>query len=347
MSRSRHNEATDRLAAALAERLPAGWEPDPGADVTYPGGDVPDLGGDLLDPGDTVREAEGSEPRHAGRDLPSTATTTSSRAGRHARAEVAGSPSWVRVPTGLAQARLASARPAVLALIAVVVGVVAIFGVRLVRAQEPGAPVASGEVVGSEEDSANGASGSGTAGSGASTFAAAGPTGGAGTAAVSAGGSASPGAPALVVVHVVGQVRHPGVVDLPTGSRVVDAIKQAGGARSGADLGAVNLARLVVDGEQIIVPKPGQSLPSPPPAGQAGGSGGATPGAAGAGGAAVNINTADIAGLDTLPGVGPVLAGRILAWRTEHGRFTAVDELGEVSGIGEKLLAQLRPLVTV
>ena len=127
-------------------------------------------------------------------------------------------------------------------------------------------------------------------------------------------------------------------------------MKAAGGATPKADLARVNLARVLVDGEQVRVPAPGD--PDPPVGGVGGssGGGGAAPGAGG--GAAgtsgpVSINTADLGGLDTLPGVGPVLAQRILDWRAEHGRFTTVDELGEVSGIGEKLLAQLRPLVTL
>ncbi|HET7276619.1 MAG TPA: ComEA family DNA-binding protein [Dermatophilaceae bacterium] len=138
---------------------------------------------------------------------------------------------------------------------------------------------------------------------------------------------------------MVGQVRRPGVVSLAAGSRVGEAIKVAGGALPGADLAAVNLARLVVDGEQIRVPKPGEVVGQAPGA-PAGASGGLA-------GGLVNLNTADLTTLDTLPGVGPVLAQRILDWRAEHGRFSRVDELGEVSGIGDKLLAQLTPKVTV
>jgi competence protein ComEA len=155
--------------------------------------------------------------------------------------------------------------------------------------------------------------------------------------------TASSAAP--LVVHVVGQVNRPGLVRLPAGSRVSDAIDAAGGARRGADLSALNLARLVVDGEQVHVPKPGE-VATATGAG-ASGAAGAADGGAGAAGALVSLNTADVAGLDTLPGVGPVLAQRILDWRTEHGRFTSVDELGEVSGIGDKLMAQLRPKVTL
>jgi competence protein ComEA len=145
---------------------------------------------------------------------------------------------------------------------------------------------------------------------------------------------------AVVLVHVVGQVRHPGVVRLPAGSRVEQALAAAGGATSTADLVRVNLARPVVDGEQIVVPKPGQPIE-----GAAGSLAGAAAPGVGATPAPVDLNTAGLAELDTLPGVGPVLAQRILDWRSQNGRFSTVDELGEVSGIGEKVLENLRPLV--
>ncbi len=150
-------------------------------------------------------------------------------------------------------------------------------------------------------------------------------------------------------MHVVGQVVRPGLVRLRPGARLADAIAAAGGARPVADLAALNLARLVIDGEQIRVPRPGEA-PAPGsgmagPPGSGGGAGG--PGSPSGSGAPVSLNSADVAALDSLPGVGPVLAQRIIDWRTQHGRFTSVDELGEVSGIGDKLLAQLRPKVTL
>ncbi|MDR7251109.1 competence protein ComEA [Nocardioides sp. BE266] len=139
-----------------------------------------------------------------------------------------------------------------------------------------------------------------------------------------------------VVVDVAGKVRKPGIAVLPPGSRVVDALEAAGGARRGVDLTSLNLARLVVDGEQILV---GVA----PAAGVAGTLGSSAP----SGTTLVNLNTADQATLETLPGVGPVTAEAILSWRTEHGGFTAVDELLEVDGIGEATLADLAPLVTL
>ena len=129
---------------------------------------------------------------------------------------------------------------------------------------------------------------------------------------------------------------------LPAGARVVDAVRLAGGALPTADLDAVNLARLVVDGEQIHVPRPGET-PTVPPGPNVPGAGTAT----GDGATVIDLNSADATALDSLPGVGPVLAQRILDWRSQHGRFSTVDELGEVSGIGEKLLDQLRPRVRV
>lgn len=144
-----------------------------------------------------------------------------------------------------------------------------------------------------------------------------------------------------VVVHVAGRVRRPGVVELPPGSRVADALRAAGGARRGAELAALNLARPLVDGEQVLVSAPGDAVaPAPAAAAAVGGSPAGT-------GALVSLNTADAAALDTLPGVGPVTAAKILDWRTAQGGFTSVDELLEISGIGEKTFAEIAPHVTL
>lgn len=147
-----------------------------------------------------------------------------------------------------------------------------------------------------------------------------------------------------VVVHVAGDVRRPGLVVLPTGSRVADAVAAAGGPRRGTDLTTLNLARPLVDGEQVVVGAPAGAVGAlgAPPAGAGGLSG--PPGAVGG---PVDLNTADQALLETLPGVGPVTATAILDWRAEHGGFTAVEELLEVDGIGEATLEDLAPLVTV
>ena len=163
----------------------------------------------------------------------------------------------------------------------------------------------------------------------------------------SKGAAGLPTAAGVLLVHVVGQVLRPGVVRLPPGSRVLDALQAAGGSTSSADLNHLNLARPVADGEQIVVPKPGESVAVGGVPGAGGGVAGQGSTSAGSAGGLVDLNTADATALDSLPGVGPVLAQRILDWRTQHGRFTSVDELGEVSGIGDKLMAQIGPKVRV
>jgi competence protein ComEA len=182
-------------------------------------------------------------------------------------------------------------------------------------------------------------------------------------AAVSRASPGSPGASPLpssaaataaaLAVHVIGKVRRPGVVRVPPGARVLDAITAAGGAARGADLSTLNLARLVSDGEQIAVDVPsvpgGPGTP-PAPGGQGGtaGDGGASgDGTTGTGTAVVDLNSADLTVLETLPGVGPVLAQRILDFRTENGRFSRVEELKDVKGIGAKTFADIEPHVTV
>ena len=142
-------------------------------------------------------------------------------------------------------------------------------------------------------------------------------------------------APALIFVHILGQVNSPGLYEFPVGARGVDAVAAAGGFAKNADQSGLNLARVLSDGEQIIVPKKGEA---PPSTGI-----GTTP----APGALVNLNTADQTALETLPGIGPALARRIVAWRGTNGRFASVDDLGSVTGIGDKTLDSLRALVTV
>lgn len=129
-----------------------------------------------------------------------------------------------------------------------------------------------------------------------------------------------------VVVDVEGDVRRPGLVTLPPGSRVADAIKAAGGFSRKDVAGSINLAARIEDGQQIVV-------------------GEVAAGTGGASDSTVSLNSGNEADFDSLPGVGPVLAGRIVAWRTEHKRFTAIDELQEVPGIGPKVFANLKDLV--
>ena len=170
-------------------------------------------------------------------------------------------------------------------------------------------------------------------------------------------------APGPLVVHVIGAVRRPGVVPLPRDARVTDAVDRAGGLSDDADLSRINLARAVTDGERIWVPVRGQEPPedvagnplAPPgaaPGAAENGASGVAPGqgGAGAGGSAtplVDLNSADQPLLETLPGVGPVTAQRILQWRTDHGRFSAPEELLEVSGIGPRTLERLQAHITV
>ncbi|MFJ3027851.1 helix-hairpin-helix domain-containing protein [Curtobacterium sp. NPDC087080] len=186
------------------------------------------------------------------------------------------------------------------------------------------------------------------------------------------GPSAGVGAPsgsasaAAVSVYVLGAVVRAGVVEVPVGTRVDAVLQQAGGATADADLARLNLARPVVDGERLYVPRvgetavpealrpdvPGTGGPGAAGSGGGGSSAGGIAGSSGAGGVdpgadVVDLNTADQATLETLPGIGPALAARILAWREEHGGFSSVDDLLEVSGIGDTRLAELRDRVRV
>jgi competence protein ComEA len=149
------------------------------------------------------------------------------------------------------------------------------------------------------------------------------------------------------VVHVAGAVRRPGVYRLAEGARVQDAVRRAGGAARGADLGAVNLAARVADGQQVVVPKRVAGAGAGAGAAGAGGAPGAGGGAAGAAaqGPPVSLSSATLEQLDTLDGVGPATAQKILDWRREHGGFRSVDDLGQVPGIGPKRLAVLRERV--
>jgi competence protein ComEA len=157
-----------------------------------------------------------------------------------------------------------------------------------------------------------------------------------------ASGESADGAPAVriesrpagvALVHVAGDVQRPGVYRLRDGERVQDAVRRAGGARRGADLNAINLAAKVADGQQVVVPRRGSVAAAP---------------AAASGGASqppVSLNTATAEQLDTLDGVGPATAQKILDWRRQHGGFRSIDDLGEVPGIGPKKLAALRTKV--
>ena len=171
---------------------------------------------------------------------------------------------------------------------------------------------------------------------------------------LSHGGSAAPPPPTLppptfatttapptrVVVDVVGAVRRPGLYRLAQGARVADAVARAGGSTRKADLSLVNLAALVSDGEQVVVPRRGAGVAAGAAAGAAGASS-----ASGIPTGPVHLNSATVEQLDALPGIGPVTAQKIIDYRQKHGAFTSVDELDAVSGIGPARLDQLRDLV--
>ncbi|MEU1373195.1 ComEA family DNA-binding protein [Streptomyces triculaminicus] len=153
-------------------------------------------------------------------------------------------------------------------------------------------------------------------------------------------GASSGAAARMVVVDVAGKVPHPGVRRLPAGSRVADALAAAGGARPGADTTGLNRARLLMDGEQILVGATAPGQPAAPPAPP-----GAPAGAGAAAGGPLSLNSATLEQLDGLPGVGPVLAQHILDYRTRHGGFRSVADLRHVDGIGARRFTDLKPLV--
>jgi competence protein ComEA len=143
----------------------------------------------------------------------------------------------------------------------------------------------------------------------------------------------------MLVVDVDGEVRRPGLLRVPAGSRAGDAVRRAGGMTSGADAAAVNLAAPLSDGQQVVVPRRGAAAAAGVPADPAAAAGGAPA-------APISLSTATVAQLDTLDGIGPTIAGRIVEYRTEHGGFRSIDELKQVDGIGEKRFETLREGVT-
>lgn len=158
----------------------------------------------------------------------------------------------------------------------------------------------------------------------------------------SSGVSVSPAASSSrrAVVHVVGAVREPGVYRVASGTRVEDAIERAGGATGRADLSAINLAAKVADGQQVVVPRRGAAA-------VATAAGAGATGATAASSGPISLNTATAEQLDTLDGVGPSTAQKILDYRTAHGGFASIDDLAQIPGIGPKRLESLRKQVTV
>ncbi|MDX6726350.1 MAG: competence protein ComEA [Baekduia sp.] len=209
---------------------------------------------------------------------------------------------------------------------------VALLGWRVLRSEQGGPATASASASGSAATrSTGGASAPGDGASGATSVSVA-----------TAGGGAS-------TVHVVGAVRHPGVYRFKPGLRVQDAVRRAGGARPGADLQAINLAAKLTDAQQVVVPRRAPAGGAAPPGGAEAATGGApsATGAAGPPAAPVNLNSATAEQLDTLDGVGPATAQKILEYRAQHGGFRSVDDLAQISGIGPKRLEALRGRVVV
>ncbi len=274
-----------------------------------------------------------------------------------------GAPSLEWAPrTGIREwLRRGIAAPAMAGLLVFAVAVAIAIGITLARGQgvdaaaaaDPASAAGSSVEPGADADAAGetAATGAGATGGGASA-----------AADQSGAGSGDTGAPGSTVqVHVVGEVRAPGVVELEAGARVADAIEAAGGATEAAVLDAVNLARTATDGEQVVVPDAalaetwradpslaanGEHAKNRSGAASAGGAGDGGAGAGAGAGGKVALNAATVDELDTLPRIGPALAQRIIDWRDANGGFTSVDQLLDVPGIGAKTLDGLRELVT-
>lgn len=267
-------------------------------------------------------------------------------------------PAVVTVPQSLRSLTFSVRPVAVVALLVVALVAAGIFGLRWWRAEQGSTPVPVAPQA-SELSPAPGGDGVTSTAAGQGTVPAW--TGVSGEEPLDGSGPGRPtgpptgpptAAPPQLVVHVAGEVRHAGVVRLEPGARVQDAVDAAGGLVDSADTSRLNLARTVHDGERIWVPSPGEDVPEVPDAAGVGPSGSPAgppglPGDEGGVEQQININTADQAVLEELPGVGPVTAGAIVAWREENGGFSTPDELLEVSGIGEATLDKLRPHVTL
>ncbi|WP_395725062.1 ComEA family DNA-binding protein [Nakamurella sp.] len=293
-------------------------EPDIDADIDLGVDTAPDADADLG--ADEVPDPEAGEPARA------RVHRINGRWGRFAEL-------WV--PESMREARVDPGRRGmlVLVLVAAVAAVVAAVGVWRDR-PEP-RPIETAVVA-----AASGPLAAPVSEAAASPAAAVGAAGTAGVVPV----SGSAGAPVTeILVSVTGLVASPGVVRLAPEARVADAIAAAGGTQPGADLTGMNLAAKLADGDSVVVSDTA-STAAASGGGPAGGSGGAATQPAGG---LVNLNTADEAALDTLPGVGPVMAQNILAWRETNGKFSSIEQLQEISGIGPSRYAQLAPLVTV
>lgn len=273
--------------------------------------------------------------------------------GRHRPAR--SGPRVLVVPQSLRSLNLGVRPVAVIALLVVALVAAGIFGVRWWRAEQGSAPVPVAPLAAPLTPASGETDVAGTADAAGATGEQ--PPAADGPLPEGEEATGTPGAPTAeqteLLVHVAGEVRSAGVVRLAPGARVQDAVEAAGGLGADADTSRLNLARAVADGERIWVPRPGEEVPevTEVPAPPAGAGSSAAPGGGTSGGeggqAQININTADQTVLEELPGVGPVTAAAIVAWREENGQFSTPDELLEVSGIGEATLDKLRPHVTL
>jgi competence protein ComEA len=314
---AQHDAAVARRLELLTSELDAVREPGAGGDTRVrPAASWSPQGHTHIRAVPDLVEAEGADASEPPERPPSLVRLP----GRHASRR---SGSWMSVPEGL-RGRI-SLGPGQVAVVAVLVAVgLAITCWWLVRGQ--GHEIAAPAAVSTQDAAlATPVSGSGSA---------APPSGPAASTSGAAGG-------ARVVVDVSGKVRHPGIAVLHQGARVIDALHAAGGARPGVDLSGLNLARVLTDGEQVVVGQAAVATPGGP------GAGGTTPTPGAPMVGLVNINTADETSLESLPEVGPVTAQAIITWRTQNGGFASVDQLLDVDGIGDATLAKLTPYVTI
>ena len=290
-----HGRASAERVAALLPAGAGGWVPPEEDEQPSPSGAECSGGTDERPP---AALDDAVPPRAEGDEPGGTVPRSWSDAGRHAGRDVVG------------PLRVLPSRSAVLGLVLVAALAAAVAAGVVLRGRPQEVAVPDVEVAGVPLPGASAAGGA---------LGADGP------------GPAAPGTE--VVVAVAGKVHRPGLVRLPAGSRVDDAVRAAGGPVAGASTGLLNLARRLVDGEQVLV-----GVAAAP---------GSAPAGAAQGGGLLDLNAATVADLDALPGIGPVLAQRIVDWRTENSRFASVDQLREVTGIGEAKYADLRAKVTV
>ncbi|WP_445444026.1 helix-hairpin-helix domain-containing protein [Clavibacter sp. km3a] len=345
LRRSRPDPVDDERDAATwsGEGVPEDPDPHPPEDPYAATG-----------PEDRVRDAAADEHEHEAAPGRTVSAGPAAVGGEHgAPAIAADGTAGTVLPGRRARIRLRTGIGAAVVLVAAALTItILVTAIQAAGAGHPAAPSTAQGAASSRADAGGAgvddpgsadATGSGSRSAPAARDGAAEPADGSGTGTGTGTGSAAQ----PIYVHVVGAVVSPGLFPLAPGSRVVDALAAAHGLAEGADPAGVNLARVLSDGEQLVVPRQGEAAPGAGAAGSgATGSAGSTGGAASPA-APVDLNTATAEQLETLPRVGPSLAARIIAWRSAHGRFARVADLGRVPGIGDRTLASLTPLVRV